>query len=294
MVFPSVSSEPESPSLSPTGTGPKPAMAFTVSPKSEQSLHNFPLAGLKWTINNSFTTTTTTTSQYQQWVRNKQDESTQELPLPDPSEMVEFGSNDLVCDRVNRGSSIERPPVKKVKFSDYLIKNSEDKVKSVVSDGKSKVLIRFRTKNKCADEVAESGAQNSVLDDIDEAVPKTWNLRPRKPVPKPSIGGPSRTGAPVVEEFKTSPQGRPELAGSRMGAETKEAGKRKFSISLSKDEIEEDIFAITGSKPAKRPRKRAKIVQKQLDSVFPGLWLSSITPDSYRVPDPPAKVVMIV
>lgn len=178
--------------------------------------------------------------------------------------MVEFESNDSVCDRVNGGSSIERPSVKKVKFSDYLIKNSVDKMKSVVSDGKSKVLIRFPTKNKCADEVAETGAQNSVIDDIDEAVPKTWNLRPRKPVPKPSIGGPLRTGAPLVQELKTSQQGRPELAGSRVGAD-KAAGKGKFSISLSKDEIEEDIFAMTGSKPAKRPRKRVKIVQKQLD-----------------------------
>lgn len=31
-----------------------------------------------------------------------------------------------------------------------------------------------------------------------------------------------------------------------------------------------------------------------LQSVFPGLWLSSITPDAYRVSDTPAKVVMIV
>lgn len=41
--------------------------------------------------------------------------------------------------------------------------------------------------------------------------------------------------------------------------------KRKFWISLSKEEIEEDIFVMTGSRPARRPRKRPKNEQKQLD-----------------------------
>ncbi|XP_012843533.1 PREDICTED: uncharacterized protein LOC105963653 [Erythranthe guttata] len=62
-------------------------------------------------------------------------------------------------------------------------------------------------------------------------------------------------------------------------------GKRKLSISiaLSKQEIEEDIYSLTGLKPARRPKKRAKNIQRELDFVFPGQWLVSITPDSYKV-----------
>ncbi|MBA0553520.1 hypothetical protein Golob_012697, partial [Gossypium lobatum] len=84
---------------------------------------------------------------------------------------------------------------------------------------------------------------------------------------------------------------RPESSRSRNATESKpaekKAKKQKFSISLTREEIDEDIFAMTGSKASRRPKKRAKNVQKQLDCVFPGLWLSSITPDSYRVPEPP-------
>lgn len=41
--------------------------------------------------------------------------------------------------------------------------------------------------------------------------------------------------------------------------------KRRLWISLSREEIEEDIYALTGGKPARRPRKWPKNVQKQLD-----------------------------
>lgn len=268
MVFSSVSSEPESPPSPPTVTGPKPAtMAFTVTPKSKQTLHkhNFSLAGFKWTVNSPVppaATTTNAASQYARQRGSKHDGSSQSHRSP---------LNDPAFDRVNRGPSIERSSEKKVRFSDYLVEDSEDKAKSsTVSDGKSRFLIRFRPKkNKCADEVSEAGVENPVPDVIDDTVPKTWNLRPRKPVPKPSIGGPSKTGAPLVQrELKTSLHGRTELAGSRAGTETRAAEKRKFSISLSKDEIEEDFLAMTGSKPSKKPRKRAKHVQKQLDVHF--------------------------
>ncbi|XP_020584980.1 uncharacterized protein LOC110027772 [Phalaenopsis equestris] len=61
--------------------------------------------------------------------------------------------------------------------------------------------------------------------------------------------------------------------------------KHKFSISLSKEEIEEDVFALTGSRPRRRPKKRPRVAQRQLDAIFPGLLLSEITPETYRVPE---------
>ncbi|XP_027084052.1 uncharacterized protein [Coffea arabica] len=61
--------------------------------------------------------------------------------------------------------------------------------------------------------------------------------------------------------------------------------KRKLWISLSKEEIEEDVYSLTGSRPSRRPKKRPRTVQKQLDNVFPGLYLVGLSIDSYRVHD---------
>uniref|UniRef100_A0ACD5VTR4 Uncharacterized protein n=1 Tax=Avena sativa TaxID=4498 RepID=A0ACD5VTR4_AVESA len=58
-----------------------------------------------------------------------------------------------------------------------------------------------------------------------------------------------------------------------------------FAVALEAEEIEEDVYALTGARPRRRPRKRPRIVQRQLDSLFPGLWLTEITADAYRVPE---------
>ncbi|KAK1386957.1 hypothetical protein POM88_015135 [Heracleum sosnowskyi] len=65
----------------------------------------------------------------------------------------------------------------------------------------------------------------------------------------------------------------------------REREREKFSVSLSKDEIEEDFMVITGCRVPRRPKKRAKNVQKQLDMLFPGLWLTEVNADLYKVPD---------
>lgn len=49
--------------------------------------------------------------------------------------------------------------------------------------------------------------------------------------------------------------------------------RRSLLISLTKEEIEEDILGMTGAKPVRRPKKRAKNVQQALDALFPGRWL---------------------
>ncbi|XP_021767998.1 uncharacterized protein LOC110732373 [Chenopodium quinoa] len=62
-------------------------------------------------------------------------------------------------------------------------------------------------------------------------------------------------------------------------------GIKRFWISLSNKEIEEDIYSMTGSKPSRRPKN----VQKQLDNVFPGLWMVGFSPEYYRCLDVPPK-----
>jgi hypothetical protein len=46
--------------------------------------------------------------------------------------------------------------------------------------------------------------------------------------------------------------------------------KVKFSISLSKREIEDDFLEMVRIRPPRRPKKRPRIVQKNLDVSFSG------------------------
>ncbi|PSR84944.1 Pecanex-like protein, partial [Actinidia chinensis var. chinensis] len=115
---------------------------------------------------------------------------------------------------------------------------------------------------------------------------RPWNLRTRRATCKARDGGGGRgDGAKSlrIEERKLdfSPL-RSESKSSRM---CKERERAKFSISLSRREIAEDFWAMTGHRPHRRPKKRPKIVQKQLDSLFPGVWLTEVTADDYKVAD---------
>ncbi|XP_059444904.1 uncharacterized protein LOC132176654 [Corylus avellana] len=126
---------------------------------------------------------------------------------------------------------------------------------------------------------------------------KPWNLRPRKAVQRSGmmeIRAERAVGAvmaiPGVQLQQQSENAQPKSLRLRgIATESQSTEKRKFWVALSKEEIEEDIFVMTGSRPARRPRKRPKNVQKQLDNVFPGMWLVGTTADSYRIAEAPAK-----
>ncbi|XP_071690596.1 uncharacterized protein [Rutidosis leptorrhynchoides] len=115
---------------------------------------------------------------------------------------------------------------------------------------------------------------------------KPWNLRPRRL----AIGGSDGNG--LVSGVCGAKSGRLlrgcPVAGAAPAATAEENDdqrmkKQRLWVSLSKEEIEEDIYAFTGSKPARRPKKRSKIAQKQVDNCFPGLYLAGLSADSYRV-----------
>lgn len=145
-------------------------------------------------------------------------------------------------------------------------------------------------------EADDSGERKREAAEEEEAeAQKPWNLRPRKAVQRSAmmeIGAESTLGAvlamPAVQQQNENSQPK-SLRLRGMATESQSTEKRKFWIALSKEEIEEDVFIMTGSRPARRPRKRPKNVQKQLDNVFPGLWLVGTTADSYRVAEAPAK-----
>ncbi|KAE8727747.1 hypothetical protein F3Y22_tig00005377pilonHSYRG00068 [Hibiscus syriacus] len=121
----------------------------------------------------------------------------------------------------------------------------------------------------------------------EEAVQRPWKLRPRKAAVETS----AEVVISVTEKMsETAVPKSMRLRGlAENGGVSEKKEKRKFWIALSKEEIEEDIFVITGSRPTRRPKKRPKNIQKQLDNVFPGLWLVGTTADAYRVADAPVK-----
>ncbi|KAK8693397.1 hypothetical protein V6N13_070981 [Hibiscus sabdariffa] len=251
-------------------------MASSSTLKS-QPLHNFQLHDLKWAMNHP--------SNHR--LRKSSDSFHKSPQRGDAdSESDNIRKKNPVCEAPPENLT-GKPERKFINGSDALVDcDSERKVSP--SDGISKIYIRFPAKNqKPVEEVLDVADQSLTAEDIEELVPKTWNLRPRKPISKPTNynGSAAKIGG-SAQENRTH---RSEATRSRNITEPKpaekKAKKQKFSISLSREEIDEDIFAMTGSKASRRPKKRAKNVQKQLDCLFPGLWLASITPDCYRVSD---------
>ncbi|WVZ69236.1 hypothetical protein U9M48_018052 [Paspalum notatum var. saurae] len=108
---------------------------------------------------------------------------------------------------------------------------------------------------------------------------RPWNLRDRK------CRRPTARGAAAALEASPASSWEPasEKARRRSGPGPEE--RAPFAVALTAEEVEEDVYALTGARPRRRPRKRPRVVQRQLDTLFPGLWLTEITADAYKVPD---------
>ncbi|XP_047342380.1 uncharacterized protein LOC124945903 [Impatiens glandulifera] len=207
-----------------------------------------------------------------------------------PTPLAHSGKNGYIVS----SSSLDHAIVKADKQAEV---SDQDK------ESRSKIYIRLKTQSKnnkqCEGQGQEEGNPD-IEGEVEESMGgKTWNLRPRKPIRKQTNmnGGGGNPNPNPSSVGKSSPENKvqpPQTVHKRSEMRSGEGGlqkekKQKFSISLSRDEIEEDIYAMIGSKPNRRPKKRSKIVQRQLDNVFPGLWLSSITPDVYKVSEIPMK-----
>ncbi|KAF6987557.1 hypothetical protein CFC21_005190 [Triticum aestivum] len=123
----------------------------------------------------------------------------------------------------------------------------------------------------------------------------------------PGVGKPRDNESPVVTEavspqpLKAQPRRRPAMSSHTDATAVSvppQASERKrrlvradaldrprFSATLFAEEIEEDIYALTGALPRTRPRHRPPAVQNQIDLLLPGSRLSEINAESYRVPD---------
>ncbi|KAG7973837.1 hypothetical protein I3843_06G017600 [Carya illinoinensis] len=171
---------------------------------------------------------------------------------------------------------------------------------------RKKVLFDLKTEaNKIKDAFfrMEVGEEENVIEEDEgeieevgqsppvEESARPWNLRTRRAACKAPIAGGKIVGIEEKKNVNSLPL-RCENNGARLRggcgggtSEKKEKERTELTVSLSRKEIEDDFKKILGQRPPRRPKKRPRTVQKQLDSLFPGLWLSDITVDSYKVPE---------
>ncbi|KAL9317148.1 hypothetical protein ACSQ67_013665 [Phaseolus vulgaris] len=112
---------------------------------------------------------------------------------------------------------------------------------------------------------------------------RTWNLRTRRaPVAVKIDERKAGVGTSFTPLRSLSGAGKsPKLRGSP----EKDERPAKFSMTLTKKEIEDDFMNLVGHRPPRRPKKRPRNAQKQLDTLFPGQWLSEVSADCYKVPE---------
>uniref|UniRef100_A0A1J3GDB6 Uncharacterized protein n=1 Tax=Noccaea caerulescens TaxID=107243 RepID=A0A1J3GDB6_NOCCA len=140
-------------------------------------------------------------------------------------------------------------------------------------------------------------------EDEEEEVKRTWNLRPRKAFgglkkgngvihAEACAGGASEVknqkSGGVMEPKSNRQRGIPAESPGLGGVELTNENHRLW-VALSRDEIEEDVFSMSGSRPSRRPRKRTKTLQKHMDVLSPGLCLVGMNADCFRVSNSPAK-----
>ncbi|XP_010511824.1 PREDICTED: uncharacterized protein LOC104787872 [Camelina sativa] len=67
--------------------------------------------------------------------------------------------------------------------------------------------------------------------------------------------------------------------------ENKRVLKMRLEYTLSKKEIEDDYMKIFGQRPPRRPMKRSRTVQRQIDLLNPASYITEITEELYNVRD---------
>ncbi|KDP28835.1 hypothetical protein JCGZ_14606 [Jatropha curcas] len=148
---------------------------------------------------------------------------------------------------------------------------------------KFSLLLKFHLSNsslnggKAASDNHDAAILMAAPSECDKESPSNWNLRPKRVTCKKTTVNESEIDPPKLGKEKDKSTVIRE-------ADKKKMTIPKFSISLTKEEIEMDLLTMVGPKSVRRPKKkRSKIVQRELDCVFPGLGLSSIKPYSYNV-----------
>ncbi|KAG9450605.1 hypothetical protein H6P81_010570 [Aristolochia fimbriata] len=248
--------------------------AGTEPQKAPQRLHNFALPSLKWGNQRLLRSINVNPSIFSS-------DSDDSHPQAEPCSSTRTPPNHHKNSHKPASRSPPPPsPIEKLRNLPPLSIKPDDGIEKV----REKLLVHLRALTNADD--GEKREEEELLEKI------PWNLRTRRAACDAPLKISDNGQKPRLDDYHSlPPETRPKSLRLRGIAPEKVEDKKneipKFSISLTRDEIEEDFLAMTQSKPSRRPKKRPRNVQKKLDELFPGLWLSNITPDSYKVSDLP-------
>nr|XP_043612854.1 uncharacterized protein LOC122584849 [Erigeron canadensis] len=192
---------------------------------------------------------------------------------------------------------------KRFRSNDYNFPSSEklNPVAGVTGDDeieatREKLMFDFQTE---VDKMKDAILRERLSVPTPASVEKPWNLRTRRAACKaplsPSNGvkvngdgealKPNFTFSPVNNEFKYPKFRQANGVGAVESTSGEKKERPKFSVFLSRSEMEDDFMAMTGRRLPRKPKKRLRAVQRLVDTVQPGLWLREPTPDLYKVLD---------
>ncbi|XP_047342723.1 uncharacterized protein LOC124946195 [Impatiens glandulifera] len=229
---------------------------MATAPVKSQPLHNFSLPCLKWGHKNQI-------NSGNRFRRSA--ESGHNSPPTPPRSVVHVNASPSRIE-ADVGSKSKSQAQNRFSFTSCSTQNQEAVAVAVAVDG-----------------IAEGGGggddRGEKIFDADELSAKPWNLRPRKVVSKAGVEIGTAIPLPQSERHVKSMR----LRGLGESHMAERRAKRKFWVALSREEVEEDVYAMTGLRPARRPKKRSKNVQKHVDNVFPGTDLVGVSASDYRV-----------
>lgn len=230
-------------------------MASPAPEKSKPPLHNFNMPWLQWGNRKLMRCM-------------KVNDSNNQVPKPMSFDHRRTPDRNLIG-RLRESEFERRGSSKKPKRDD-------DGIEAV----REKLMVDLKT--------AACKMKNALIRDGFESPAKDtpWNLRTRRAAPPQNDNDGERKPnlSPLRTEVNKSARF---LRGSAVATVVGESSKdrEKFSVSLSRREIADDFMVMTGHRLPRRPKKRPKYIQKDLDTLFPGLWMTEINADLYKVPD---------
>ncbi|KMZ56150.1 hypothetical protein ZOSMA_99G00810 [Zostera marina] len=174
-------------------------------------------------------------------------------------------------EKKNENKKKKRKKKKKIKTTD-----SEDEMDQILAMSKRKI------KPPLIQEKQEPGSG-------EKEVP--WNLRTRRGCySRPTVGrNPNSEDEGMYAGCSVRRRSEEDSEEERSGrSKMKMKKKTKFSVVLTKQEIEEDLYSMTGKRASKRPKKRPRALKTQLDQLYPGIYMSEVSPALYEVREPAA------
>ncbi|KAK6920367.1 Protein of unknown function DUF1639 [Dillenia turbinata] len=245
-------------------------------PSHSKSLHNFSFPEPKWNASSNSKASNGVNNEGQ----NHHSYSRRVCGSNSEQKRPERQQNEEVV------AAFESPELEtpKTESSQENVLEAKSPVAETPKPASSKILIRLTAKvPKPTEESSNATAVKEVKEkekerekeekkEAEDSEQKTWNFRPRRASRGKKTNGEApitrATGLPEVSKTPVSQKpvkNRSEGKSSEKKDKEKERIKFDFSLTLTREEIEEDLFLMTGSRPSRKPKRRPKSVQSRLD-----------------------------